>query len=535
MICGNKKILKLFFLGIVLIINSYSQSLPDYIERDLIINRDSIVKNYAYDISPSEGSINPQFYFVGPGDKIFISIRGIMEQNFNLVIDQEGNLYIPKVGLVNLNEETLEKAKEIIKQKILDIYKDVKIQISLLDLRKIKVNLIGNVSKPASYILYSNSRLLDLLLQSNNIQVDSDLRNIKIINKQGDEKFYDLVSFLRLGDKNYNPYLREGEVVFLSRVDKTVSILGAVKNPGTFEFVEGETAGHIIELAGGFLDKAKTDTLELTRFLDDNKSITSYYFPLSEIKENKILLNRGDRLLVREKPEYLIDRFVEVKGYVKYPGIYKILQNKTSLHDLIINDVGGFLDNASLKDAYVIRTVGSDDKDPEFERIKTIPRADMTDDEYDYFKQKSRHVKGKMVVDFERLFKENDLSEDLILKRGDEVFIPEGKKYITLVGQVINPGNIIYKPGLTINDYIKLAGGFGWRALENDIRVIKSNSGEWIDEEEVKDLEPGDIIWIPENPPSPRFWDLFQKILTITGQVATVIAATVAVIIATRK
>ena len=116
-----------------------------------------------------------------------------------------------------------------------------------------------------------------------------------------------------------------------------------------------------------------------------------------------------------------------------------------------------------------------------------------------------------MVVDFERLFNNNDLSEDLILKRGDEIFVPESKKYITLVGQVINPGNIIYKPSLKIDDYIELAGGFGWRALENDIRVIKSNSGEWIDADDVKELEPGDIIWVPENPPNPRFWDIFQN------------------------
>ena len=516
-------------------LNIYTQTLPDYAERDLITEKDSLINNYTFEISPTEGSINPQFYFVGPGDKIFVSIRGIMEQSFNLLIDQEGNLYIPKVGLVDLNGKTLEQSKEIIKQKILDVYKEVNIQISLIDLRKIKVNLIGNVSKPSSFILYSNSRLLDLLLQSNSIKVDSDLRNIKIINKDGNKKFYDLVSFLRLGDKNYNPYLREGDVVFLSRADRTVSILGAVKNPGTFEYVEGETAEHLIQIAGGFLDKAKSDTLELTSFLSDNKSIVSNYYSYSQIKKENILLNRGDKLIVREKPEYLIDRYVDIKGYVKYPGFYKITRDKTSLHDLILNEASGFLENASLKDAYVIRNVGSDDNDPEFERLKTIPRADMTDDEYDYYKQKSRHIKGKMVVDFERLFKENDLSEDLILKRGDEIFIPEDKKYITLVGQVINPGNIIYKPDLTVNDYIKLAGGFGWRALENDIRVIKSNTGEWVDADDVTGLEPGDIIWIPENPPSPRFWDLFQNILNITGQVATVIAATVAVIIATRK
>ncbi|MCX6149815.1 MAG: SLBB domain-containing protein [Ignavibacteriales bacterium] len=535
MIVKAVKPLPLLFVSFILFINTFSQSFPDYLERSLTTNKDTLFKGYLSDVSPGEGSINPKLYFVGPGDKIFISIRGIVEQNFNLQINQEGGLYIPKVGLISLLNQSLETAKSSIKEKILDIYKNVEIQISLLDIRKIKVTFIGIVTKPASYVLISNSKLLDLILQSYGLQSNSDLRNIKIIDKDGETKYYDLVSFLRLGNKECNPYLREGDLVIITSIDKTVSIVGAVKNPGTFEFVNNETAAHLLELAGGFLDKARTDTLELTRFLDDYKTIKSFYYSYEDLLNNNIILQRGDRLIIREKPEYLIEQFVTVSGFVKYQGIYKITKDKTTLKELITKDVGGFLDNCSLKDAYVIRTVGSNEKDPELDRLKSIPRADMTDDEYDYLKQKSRTIKGKMVVDFERLFNMNDLSENLILKRGDEIFVPEEKKYVSLVGQVINPGNIIFRPALTIEDYIQLAGGFGWRALKGDIRVIKANTGEWVDEDDVENLEPGDIIWVPEDPPNPRFWEVFQRTLAVFGQVATVIAATVAVIIAVRK
>jgi len=40
------------------------------------------------------------------------------------------------------------------------------------------------------------------------------------------------------------------------------------------------------------------------------------------------------------------------------------------------------------------------------------------------------------------------------------------KDYIIMLGQFVNPGKIIFDSLLTINDYINLAGGFGWRALE---------------------------------------------------------------------
>jgi hypothetical protein len=87
---------------------------------------------------------------------------------------------------------------------------------------------------------------------------------------------------------------------------------------------------------------------------------------------------------------------------------------------------------------------------------------------------------------------------------------------------------------LTYEDYINLAGGYGWRALDDEVRVIKANTGEWIEAEDIDSLEPGDTIWIPEDPPGPKFWDVFTTALQITGQVAAIIAATMAVIIASK-
>jgi len=244
-------------------------------------------------------------------------------------------------------------------------------------------------------------------------------------------------------------------------------------------------------------------------------------------------LNFKDNVIVRLIPDYYLDNFVRIEGRVKYPGIYKIKEDQTKLSE-IMKEAGGFRKDASIKDAALSRTTGEVDFDPEFERLKLILRADMTDDEYDYLKAKSRQRKGKVVVDFEELFIKNNFDEDVVLKRGDVINVPEAKNYVTMLGQVINPGNVLYHENFTVDDYIRLSGGFGWRAVEGDVRVIKSNTGEWIDDEDVESIEPGDTIWIPEDPPGSKFWDVFTTSLQVLGQVAAVIAATVAVIIATR-
>jgi protein involved in polysaccharide export with SLBB domain len=523
----------LFLIAIIFFgIKISAQILPSYPER-LFGGKSDSSQFMLKSLQASEGFINPEEYKLGPGDNIFISISGIEERNFNLLINHEGFLYIPRVGVIDLRNKNLAEGKKIIESKLRENFRNVDIYVGLGEIRSIKVSLIGDVIKQSTYILTSNSRLLDLIKNSQGLTRSSDYRNIKIVSKNGENKKVDYLSFLRLGDYSQNPYLRDGDIIVVDKTDKTIFISGQVKYPGRYEFKEGEAVDEIIILAGGLLYKARTDSIEVVRFTENGASQVSDYYSFDYLESHSVRLKFSDQILIREKSEYFEEQWVNLKGKVKYPGLYKIEKNKTTLSE-IINQAGGFLEDAALVDASVFRIDADSSYDPEFERIKLIPRVDMTDDEYDYLKAKSRQRYGKVVVDFSALFRQNQRSEDILLKRGDLITIPEKKNYITLIGQVVNPGNIIYDPKLRVEDYIELAGGFSWRAIEGDVRVIKVNTGEWVDAVDIERLDPGDTIWILEDPPGPKFWDVFTTSLSILGQVATVIAATVAVILATR-
>jgi protein involved in polysaccharide export with SLBB domain len=528
----NRKAACILFWLAVLSSASFAQITPEYRERSILRSKDT-TNNISNLYAASEGIINPEEYKVGPGDKFFISIRGIDEAQIYPVVSFEGVLYIPRMGAVDVNDITLKDAKKKIEKLILKNYKDVEIFISITEFRKIKVSLIGDVRFPENIIVSSNSRLMDLINMSEGLNPTANLRHIKIINLKGNSKYYDFLTYLRYGDLKQNPYLNVGDIVSVEKSDVTVSIGGRVKNPGNYEFLEGESAASLIELAGGFYDNAKTDTLELIRFEADNKTQKSYFYSYRELVDNNVKLYKRDRIIVREKPDYMIEKTVMVNGYVRYPGVYKIVENVTTLDELLAQ-TGGFKENASLRDATLTRSQGVDSFDPEFDRLKNVPRTEMTDDEYDYLKSKSRQRKGRVVVDFESLILKGNKSESVVLKTGDIINVPEAKNYIILLGQVVNPGNVTYKEGLTYKDYIELCGGYGWRAMKGDVRIIKANTGEWVDADEDVSLKPGDTIWIPEDPPGPKFWDVFTRTLTIVGQVATVVAATVAVIVATR-
>lgn len=527
--------LKLFiltFLTILISNKGLTQQLPDYPER-FIQDSLSQISTASIPRIATEGIINPEEYRVGPGDKIFISISGVTEISNTFIIDQEGFLYIPRIGGIDLRKNTLAVAKEKISDAILRYFKDVDIFISLVDFRMIKVSLVGNILKPSVFTLPSNSRLMDLVTGSKQLTETSDIRNIKVQTKNGELKEYDLISFLRNGDYLNNPILLEGDVIMIGKVDKIVQLSGQVQFPAIYEFRPNESVADLIKLAGGFLYNARKDTIELVRFLDDGKIQISKYFSYDDVKENPIVLQNKDHLIVRQIPEYYIEHYVQVNGYVRFPGFYKIEKNVTSLAE-IVNKAGGFLEEASLTEASLSRTMDVDELDPEFERLKLILTDKMTEDEYDYYKSKSRQRTGLVVIDFVKLFEQNDLREDIILRKNDIINVPEKKDYIIMLGQFVNPGKIIYDSTLSVIDYINLAGGFGWRALDGDLRIIKAKTGEWIDADEDVLLKPGDTIWVPEDPPGPKFWDVFLDALTVVAQLAAIVAASAAVIVATR-
>lgn len=511
--------------------------MPSYKNRTDFFFSDSLknFSNYSLNMAATDGIIDQQSYIIGPGDKFLIDVQGVTSLSNITSVNFEGYIKIEQAGLILVGGKSLYEAKEIIIKEMKNFYNNVKISVTLADFKRIKVSLLGNVVKPNTYTINGNTRLLEFINLSYGLFNDADLRNVSIIKISGKINKYDLIRFIRTGDLSQNVILSEGDRVLINKSDKLISIYGNIQFPGIYEYVEGDNLSDLIDLAGGFSFSSKKDSIEIISYLEDFKNTSIRYINYEILDNSKIELKPGDRVLVRAKPEFLQENYVQVNGMVKYPGIFRIEKYKTDLKSLLLNDVGGFLEHASLKDAYIIRTKGNTERDPEFDRLIKMSRSDMSDDEYDYLKARSRELKGKMVVDFERLINDNDTSENLILRNGDEIFIPEEKDFITLVGQVVNPGNILYKKGLSVDEYISLAGGYSWRAVDSDVRVIKYNTKEWIDADDVDKLEPGDVIWVPEETPSPKFWDVFKDSMLIVGQVAALITAIVAVIISARN
>jgi protein involved in polysaccharide export with SLBB domain len=133
-------------------------------------------------------------------------------------------------------------------------------------------------------------------------------------------------------------------------------------------------------------------------------------------------------------------------------------------------------------------------------------------------KQNSQDV-GRIAVDFYKLCVKKNLNEDVILEDGDVIDVPKAPKVVYVTGRVGRPGGVLFSKGEEIKYYLNWAGGPTWDAKVRGTKVTKV-TGEILDDEDVKKLEPGDIIWVPRKP-DRDLWEIFRQIMTIVAQLAT--------------
>ena len=153
-------------------------------------------------------------------------------------------------------------------------------------------------------------------------------------------------------------------------------------------------------------------------------------------------------------------------------------------------------------------------------RIGSVPVADRTDDEDQYFIMKSVERSGRLVVDFTALY-QGDVTQDIQLLPGDAILVPRLQQMVKVSGSAANPGAVIYHPGDGVEDYIAGAGGPGWRASD-EIRVIKARTGEMESAADNERIDPGDRIWIKEKPVRD-YWSKFTQATAVIGQAATLV------------
>ena len=176
------------------------------------------------------------------------------------------------------------------------------------------------------------------------------LRGIILKRSTGEEISVDLKRFRITGDFNYNPYLKNDDVLIFPANDISrnfFTISGAVNKPGLFFFVEGDSLNDALEIAMGVNNAFEdVNNVLISRLSYDGETL---YTDTVEINSN-IKLKRGDQIKVLAPETQRKNYYVMVLGEIRNSGSFPITRNNTKLYD-VIQTAGGFTKEASLRRA----------------------------------------------------------------------------------------------------------------------------------------------------------------------------------------
>jgi protein involved in polysaccharide export with SLBB domain len=388
----------------------------------------SIFENDNLSFEPNINIATPQNYIIGVNDQLVIDVYGVSDLTKRLKVTPEGDIRFPNLGPVKVAGLTIEEATVKLRKSLTKIYPgiangSVKVQVSVGQIRSIRVTLIGEIKRPGNYDISSLSTLMNALYVSGGPNEIGSFRNIELVRNGKNISTFDLYDFLLKSDLTKNLLLQDGDVIRVNPYTTRVTVKGAVKKPALFDVKPNETAADMIRYAGGFADMGYKELIRLFRFGSKNKEIIS----VKAAQLASFKLNSGDTIMVDALADLFANR-VTINGAVYYTGAYGINEMPT-LKDVLIAA-------KPKEDAYLDRAI--------IRRLKPDFTAEIINFNINQVLNGTINI-PLLREDSIQIYRISDLRE---------------KYYITINGEVNKPGNFEFAEGMSVQDLILMSGGF---------------------------------------------------------------------------
>jgi protein involved in polysaccharide export with SLBB domain len=405
-----------------------------------------VFANKGISFSPNLTMATPKNYVVGPGDDLIVQIYGIAQATINLKVSNEGKVVIPNVGLSHVGGLTIEAVKSLLTQKIGTRYAGLAginpssyLQVTLANVRTIKVNIVGDVKAPGTFQLPSYTTAFNALYSAGGPTTKGSFRAIQLFRAGRLVTEIDLYDFLLKGKTDHNVRLEDGDVLLVPKYVNRVEVIGEVRRPLYFETKAKENVNDLIQMANGFKEAAFKEHITIQRYTGVDRSILH----IESTDFSKTSLEDGDVVSVAKALTTFQNR-VQVIGAVVRPGDYEA--SKTEHIADVLKKAGGLKPDAFLGRAILYRS-----------------GADLS--------QKALDVDLKKVM-------AGDLEHNLLVQKEDVLVVAshfDMKEIysVSIDGEVNQKGAFPYATGMTIGDLIIKAKGLKQSASGSYIEVVR--------------------------------------------------------------
>lgn len=422
-------------------------------------------------------NLNPS-YQITPGDRIVIRIWGAKKYDDVLVVDQQGNIFIPEIGPVHVNGITQSNLFSTIKKHIASIFTDnVEVYVNLQSSQPIGIFVTGFVPNPGQYAGGAYDSILSFLDRAGGIDPNrGSFRNIEIKRNNKVIQKVDLYDFILNGNKP-NLKLQDGDVILVQNKLCEVRIIGNVKEEAFYELKDKQDGATVIKMIQPYSNVTHV-SISGTR----NNSPQHFYLTLNDFKKFK--LEDGDLIdFVADKKGNTI--IAKVSGAITGPSRYPINKNITLRKLLSHVEIDSNL--ADISAIYIKRkSVAYQQQITINDALRRLEQSALTATSSSVDEAQIRVQEAKLIQDFVKragliepdgivVVSRRGIVKDIRLEDEDEIVIPQVSDVIQISGEVMIPKAVTFDPNMSLDDYLAAAGGFSNRADDKNILIAKAN------------------------------------------------------------
>ncbi|WP_339829786.1 polysaccharide biosynthesis/export family protein [uncultured Parvibaculum sp.] len=469
--------------------------------------------------------VNPD-YRIAQGDRIAVRMWGARTFDGVLVVDIQGNIFLPEIGPVRVEGVTNAQLAQRVRSSVASVFTDnVKVYTNLLGTQPLGVFVTGSVPYPGRYPGSKDDSVLYYLARAGGIDVDSgSFREIRVVRRGATVATIDLYRFLKDG---VMPSVRfsDNDSIVVGQQMPTVAISGDVRNEYRYEYDPVRSTGaELIALA----QPRPSASHALIRGVREGKQFNTY-IPLSQMAAYKP--TDGDTIAIEadREAETIV---VKVDGNDMGPSAFAVPRATRLGAVAQLIEIDPTL--ADIESIYLRRQSVALRQQQAIDRaLYELQRSVLTDSAISATEATMRVQEAALVERFVsqvravrpegRVVLAGSNWREMILEDGDEIVIPKKSDVVVISGEVKLPQTVLWQDRRSIRAYIGDAGGVSNRGDAGRILVMRSDGSV---HDGSKPIRKGDHIMVLPAANQKTF-AVFRDIVEVVFRVALAAAVVI--------
>ena len=336
-------------------------------------------------------------YRIGADDVLHIIVWDNKDLEQTVVVRPDGKISYPLAGEIQAQDLTVPQLTEELTKRLSTAVKNPNVSVMVQEIKSFRVHFVGKVLKPGVYPIKAGTPFLQALTLAGGTSENADLTAAYII--RGNKTLpVDLRKLVQEADLSKNVPLQRDDTIVVPEIalgsslqemqDRRIYVLGKVAKPGVYNLKQDVPILHALFLAGG---AAEGGDLASAFIIRGKQKIPVDLWKLiqkGDVSQN-VMVKHEDTIVIPSGGE--LQNAVYIMGEVLKPGVYSQPEALSLLK--LVSLAGGFTKYAAPSRATLVRRDG--DK------------------------------KVLMKVDLKDIMNDPEKNEDLALRPGDVLIVPE--------------------------------------------------------------------------------------------------------------